>query len=223
MPGILTVFSSAAGRAVSVCGTDGYSFRHSLVLQQLWSVFEAKKHRRVIVRTEFLASTAIRRGIPQHAPLGRGFLTRRPALPCKLAKQLAYMAIMAKMVIEVIPMARLHGRTPAHHDRPPELDGPAISATAAKNEFGRILEKVIQGGKFVITKHDAPKAVLISIEEFHLLSNARAIEIETLHDEFDRLLEGMQAPASAAGMKAAYHATPKLLGKAAAAAARKRG
>src|SRR5207245_11349739 len=37
-----------------------------------------------------------------------------------------------------------------------------IRATDVKNEFGRILEKVIQGGTIFITKHDAPKAVLIS-------------------------------------------------------------
>jgi len=48
----------------------------------------------------------------------------------------------------------------------------AISATEAKNEFGRILERVIQGAKVVITKHDSPKAVLISMDEFNALSNA---------------------------------------------------
>jgi prevent-host-death family protein len=98
----------------------------------------------------------------------------------------------------------------------------AISATDAKNEFGRILETVIQGGKVVITKHDSPKAVLISIDEFNALSSAYRTELETLSEEFDQLLAGMQTSAARAGMNAAFHATPKELGKAAAAAARKR-
>jgi prevent-host-death family protein len=98
----------------------------------------------------------------------------------------------------------------------------AISATEAKNQFGRILETVIQGGKVVITKHDSPKAVLISMDEFNALSNAHRAELEVLSEEFDGLLARMQTPAARAGMNAAFHATPKELGKAAVAAARKR-
>ena len=98
----------------------------------------------------------------------------------------------------------------------------AISATEAKNGFGRILETVIQGGKVVITKHDSPKAVLLSMDEFNALSNAHRAELETLSQEFDGLLARMQTPAGRAAMNAAFHASPKKLGKAAVAAARKR-
>lgn len=98
----------------------------------------------------------------------------------------------------------------------------AISATQAKNEFGRILETVIQGGKVVITKHDSPKAVLLSMDEFNALSNAHRAELEALSEEFDGLLARMQTPAARARMNAAFHAAPKQLGKAAVAAARKR-
>lgn len=99
----------------------------------------------------------------------------------------------------------------------------SISATDAKNEFGRILEKAIQGGTVVITKHDAPKAVLISVDEFNALSRANRVKLDTLSGEFDELLARMQTPASRVGMKAAFDASPKQLGKAAVAAARKRG
>jgi antitoxin Phd len=98
----------------------------------------------------------------------------------------------------------------------------SISATEAKNEFGRILETVIQGGRVVITRHHSPKAVLISMDEFTALSNAHRAALETLSEEFDGLLARMQTPAARAGMNAAFHATPKELGKAAVAAARKR-
>jgi PHD/YefM family antitoxin component YafN of YafNO toxin-antitoxin module len=82
---------------------------------------------------------------------------------------------------------------------------------------------VIQGGTVVITKHDAPKAVLISIDEFEALSRANQAQLDALSGEFDAVLARMQTPAARAGMKAAFGASPKQLGKAAVAAARKRG
>jgi antitoxin Phd len=121
-------------------------------------------------------------------------------------------------------MSRMRARRSAslQHRRSEPMRSVAISATEAKNEFGRMLETVIRGGKVVITKHDSPKAVLISMDEFNVLSNARKAELEALSEEFDGLLARMQSPAARARMNAAFHATPKELGKAAAAAARKR-
>jgi antitoxin Phd len=114
------------------------------------------------------------------------------------------------------------GNTQASSDRLP-VEAATISATDAKNEFGRILEKVIRGGTVVITKHDAPKAVLISVEQFNALSRVHRDKLDTLTGEFDALLARMQTPAARAGMKAAFNASPKQLGRAAVAAARKRG
>jgi len=109
-------------------------------------------------------------------------------------------------------------------DRPDWLDAAAtITATDVKNKFGRILEKVIQGGIVVITKHDEPKAVMLSVHEFNALANANRIKLDTRSGEFDALLARMQTPAARAGMKAAFDASPKEMGKAAVAAARKRG
>ncbi len=110
-----------------------------------------------------------------------------------------------------------------HRRQSEPVQSDAISATDAKNEFGRILEKVIRGGRIVITKHDSPKAVVISIDEFNALSNAHRVELEALTEQFDRLLARMQTPPARAGMNAAVHAKPKELGNAALAAARKRG
>jgi antitoxin Phd len=98
-----------------------------------------------------------------------------------------------------------------------------VTATTVKNEFGRVLEKVIQGGIVVITKHDEPKAVLISVHEFNALTNANRIKLDTLSSEFDALLARMQTPAARAGMKAAFGASPKQMGRAAVTVARKRG
>ncbi len=98
-----------------------------------------------------------------------------------------------------------------------------ITATEVKNEFGRILERVIGGTTVVITRHDAPKAVLISMDEFNTLSHATRSRLDALSGEFDALLDRMQKPKARRAMKAAFSASPKQLGKAAAAAARKRG
>ena len=99
----------------------------------------------------------------------------------------------------------------------------SFTATDAKKEFGRVLEIVLRGGRVVITKHDAPKAVVLSMDEFRALTQATERTLEALSGHFDALLAGMQAPKARAGMKAAFEAGPKELGRAAVAAARRRG
>jgi prevent-host-death family protein len=99
----------------------------------------------------------------------------------------------------------------------------AVTATDAKKEFARVLEMVIRGGVVVITKHDAPKAVLLSVDEFNALAQAPSRQLDALSGEFDTLLARMQTPKARAGMKAAFAASPKQLGRAAVAVARRRG
>jgi prevent-host-death family protein len=81
----------------------------------------------------------------------------------------------------------------------------------------------IQGGAVVITKHEAPKAVLLSVENFNALSQARETRLDTLSGEFDALLARMQTPKARAGMRRAFSASAEKLGKAAVVAARTRG
>jgi antitoxin Phd len=98
-----------------------------------------------------------------------------------------------------------------------------ISATEAKNQLGKLLDSVIQSGMVLITRHETPKAVLLSMEEYGALSRATQSRLDTLNSEFDALLGRMQTPKARAGMKAAFAASPKQLGKAAVSDARKRG
>lgn len=107
------------------------------------------------------------------------------------------------------------------HKAPHRAREVSVTATQAKKEFGAILEKAIQGGVVVITKHDAPKAVLISIDEF--MARTPESKINSLSAEFDELLARMQRPGARASMQAAFNASPVQLGKAARAAARRRG
>jgi antitoxin Phd len=115
------------------------------------------------------------------------------------------------------PLATLRNR------RGEQVDASSMSATQAKNEFGRVLDMVMQGDVIVITKHDAPKAVLLSIEEFQALAQSATRQLDTLTDDFDALLDRMQTPDARRAMKAAFDASPQELGKAAVRAARKRG
>ncbi len=99
----------------------------------------------------------------------------------------------------------------------------SYTATEAKNEFGRVLEQAIHGITVVITKHDSPRAVLISMDQFEALAQAPQLKLDTLSEHFDALLGRMQTPKARRAMTAAFSASTKLLGKAAVAAARKRG
>jgi antitoxin Phd len=102
------------------------------------------------------------------------------------------------------------------------VDIPNVAATRFKNEFGAIFEQAALGGAVAITKHDAPKAVLISYDEFRALVRARSPGLDDLGARFDALLDGMQAPKVKKGMAAAFDASPAKLGRAAVKAARKR-
>jgi prevent-host-death family protein len=85
------------------------------------------------------------------------------------------------------------------------------------------LEKAIQGDDVFITKHAAPKAVLISVDRFNALSRNAESKMNALSAEFDLLLARMQQPGARDSMQAAFNASSKELAKAALTAARKRG
>jgi antitoxin Phd len=138
----------------------------------------------------------------------------KPIAPGLLAQTAAYAVRLCR--------SRRHVATTGYDPRRDREEVASITATEAKNDFGRMLEKVTRGGTVVITKHDTPKAVMISVEHFDALSHANRIKLDTLSGEFDALLARMQTAAARAGMEAAFDASPRQLGRAAVAAARKR-
>lgn len=100
------------------------------------------------------------------------------------------------------------------------VDVPAVAATRIKNEFGAVLEQAVRGGAVAITKHETPRAVLVSYEEFQALVKARSPNLDDLTAEYDALLTRMQTSAAANGMAAAFNAPPAELGRAAVKAAK---
>lgn len=98
-----------------------------------------------------------------------------------------------------------------------------VSATEAKNQFGRVLDRVARGQVVTITKHDAPTAVVMSFDDYTALTTRAGQALDTLSKEFDTLAAVMQTPKHRAGIKAAFGASSATLGKAAVAALRRRG
>jgi len=101
------------------------------------------------------------------------------------------------------------------------VDVPSVAATRLKNEFGTVLEQAARGA-VAITRHDAPKAVLVSYEDFEALVKGQNQNLNDLGAEFDALLDRMQTPKARKGVQAAFNAAPAQLGRAAVKSARKR-
>ena len=99
-------------------------------------------------------------------------------------------------------------------------DVTAVSASEAKNSFGQILDSAIRDGAVVITKHDTPRAILMSVEEYEAIGRAK--RLDTLTADFDAAFARMQKLGVGAKMKAAFDASPRDLGAAAVKAARKK-
>ncbi len=99
------------------------------------------------------------------------------------------------------------------------VDIPSVAATDVKNAFGTMLDRVAAGAPVAITRHDAPRAVLVSFEEFQSLAQSRIRALDVLDAEFDGLLKRMQTQKARKGLAAAFEATPAALGRAAVKAA----
>jgi prevent-host-death family protein len=98
-------------------------------------------------------------------------------------------------------------------------DVPEVSATEAKNSFGRVLEAALAQGAVAITKHDEPRAVLMSVQAYQALFEAQSSPLAELTQEFDALLAHLQAPPMREAMADAFAADSAELGAAALAAA----
>ncbi|HUJ00774.1 MAG TPA: type II toxin-antitoxin system Phd/YefM family antitoxin [Usitatibacter sp.] len=97
----------------------------------------------------------------------------------------------------------------------------AVPASRLKNAPGAIVDQAAAGRPVVITRHDTPRVVILSFDDFEELARAREPELGALEARFDELLAGMQKPAAKRAVRAALDATSEELGRAAVAAVRK--
>jgi antitoxin Phd len=101
-------------------------------------------------------------------------------------------------------------------------DMPAISATELKNATADVFEKVATKRAVAITRHDKPRAVLLSVEQYEALTGQRPDWLEQLYEEYQGMLDRMQGPEQRAAADRAFNATPEELGKAAVLAAQQK-
>jgi antitoxin Phd len=115
----------------------------------------------------------------------------------------------------------LHGATDQRRPDMAESLGPRsesaryIPASEAKNRFATVLENVSRGQEVFITKHNTPKAVVISVERFRALTAQTTSVLDRLTAEFDARLERMQTPRAHTALEKAFNASASDLGKAA--------
>jgi len=90
---------------------------------------------------------------------------------------------------------------------------PSVSATELVAGIQKVGRTVAAHGAVLITKHDQPAFVLMSVERYRELQRAAEPDLGTLNAEFDALLAGMQGQGDA--MAAAFAMAPEAIGAAA--------
>lgn len=99
----------------------------------------------------------------------------------------------------------------------------AVTATAAKNAFGKVLEQALAQGAVLITRHDNARAVLLSVEEYRAMLAQVPDPLQALGQEFETLVANMRKPKARIAGRMLFKASGAELGKSAVAGARKRG
>jgi prevent-host-death family protein len=84
------------------------------------------------------------------------------------------------------------------------VDAPQFSASEAKHNFGQLLDTALRAGPVAITKQHKPTAMLISLDDYKVLTQVEDRALAILSAEFDRRFELMQAPGAAAAMQRAF-------------------
>ena len=97
-----------------------------------------------------------------------------------------------------------------------------VSASDAKNAFGRVLDTVARTGMVAITRHDRPRAVVLSIEQYLALTHGAGDVLASLQGDFDAMLERMNAPGQRKAMQQAFDTPPAELGRLAVKGARRK-
>lgn len=101
-------------------------------------------------------------------------------------------------------------------------DMPTVAATTLKNSTADVLDQVIGGQPMAVTRHDKPRAVLISMDLYDsLMANQDGI-LADLRQHYGKMLDDMQSPEQKAAARRAFEATPEELGAAALRAAQEK-
>ena len=99
----------------------------------------------------------------------------------------------------------------------------AFTVTELKERAREVIDLVAERKAIAILRHKVADAVLISASDYVEFVKLKRERLNFLTERYDELIARMQTPQSAAGIDALFAATPEQLGRAAVAAAAKRG
>lgn len=97
---------------------------------------------------------------------------------------------------------------------------PSISATRLVAGMQDATRTVMRQGAVVITRHEQPTMVLMSMEHYAQLKQAAEPDLDALTQQFEDMFAQMQGDRSVQAMTEAFDMTPQELGAAAVQAAR---
>jgi antitoxin Phd len=97
----------------------------------------------------------------------------------------------------------------------------SVAAEDLKNAPGAVLDEAAAGRAVVVTRRSTPRAIILSIEDFKALARDRSPDLGELEGRFASLVASMQTKESKEAVAALFEASPRELGQAALAAARK--
>jgi hypothetical protein len=97
---------------------------------------------------------------------------------------------------------------------------PKVSATTLVGHMQKVTGIVMSRGAVVVTRHDEPTMVLMSIDRYVQLEQAGAPNLDALTRQFDEMFARMQEADGARNMADAFAMSPEELGEAALRAAK---
>jgi prevent-host-death family protein len=95
----------------------------------------------------------------------------------------------------------------------------SVTASDLKNNFGEVIAQAMKGA-VAITRHQRAEFVLLPVEQYLELQQARTAPLQALTVEFDAMVARMNTPAANRGVARLFKAAPDALGKSAVKAAR---
>ena len=85
---------------------------------------------------------------------------------------------------------------------------PTITASEAKNRFGKVFDQVLSEGPIAVSRHEKPSLVILSVNDFERLKAGESPAINKLDSEFDQWFENQQTPEARESMNRAFNTLP---------------
>jgi PHD/YefM family antitoxin component YafN of YafNO toxin-antitoxin module len=129
---------------------------------------------------------------------------------------------MDKMVESAI-LHQMSARYKVSKTTPPSVsDMPMVTATQLKSETSDVFDLVVREGAVAVYRHEKPRGVLLSIEQYEALVGPELDWLAEITRECRAMFDAMQSPEQKAAALRLFEATPEELGEAAVRGAQRR-